>query len=601
MSGQSINIENNTGVINIYSNDDKDSEDAESVKIAAVDKYSSPLDASIDLSKWGKEHYRISFLLKNALIDQVLQRNYITFKDKKNAKKMFKKISDFIYEMKKEAEEELKHSAMIIPKIWNKLSNLQKENEIDEPESKDLLNRTQYQGHFNSATPNGLLIHPVEEHFPSHNGSVKTASNKRSVYKISSYNNLNKKLQNINQIIREKKIKTEQMESIVQDLCLSINDNELNKSIKKEAMRNIKSLFTSDDDEQWIYSHPKQTLQACYATKMLYEIEGLIELDIDDYDYFIFDADKTIWNGPFAASTSPPYKKTENGYGVIDSQNNEIQLNKIVIDFIINIKEKGKKVGIITKSEKEGVEHQDQPVILILKELGLLPYFEDMIAISKDMPKSSLIPEDEERILFIDDNVDNLIDVSKKTKADAVNSNDFEEIIEDTIEPLEVVQMKEGESIEDFKNWASNNEMLFQLKDNYILKGKIKKESNNKFYGWKQSKKREYIPEDKKPEKPKNNKKYNLDHKKPLWQGGDDKKENLQWVPEKDHQNKTKEEGSYSEGGDKKQKKLKNEGKFKEYQKECGEAKQKKDRETLGEEGYSKQQSEIAKKRWRKK
>ena len=136
--------------------------------------------------------------------------------------------------------------------------------------------------------------------------------------------------------------------------------------------------------------------------------------------------------------------------------------------------------------------------------------------------------------------------------------------------------MKKGEKLEDFAHWANKNEIIFEIENGFIAKGIVKESSQKNMYGWeKTSKKREYIPKDQQPEKPKGKGKMVLDHKKPLWKGGDDNKENLKWVPEEQHKEKTKQEGSYAEGGDKKQRHLKNDGDFTKYQKDCGKERQK--------------------------
>ena len=165
-----------------------------------------------------------------------------------------------------------------------------------------------------------------------------------------------------------------------------------------------------------------------------------------------------------------------------------------------------------------------------------------MVVIDHNIPKSVFIPKEGET-LFIDDDIRNVIDVSQNTHADVVKAD----------------------NIDWYRNAAH------------------------------------YVKEKNRPEKPKDGKDYELDHKNPRWRGGNDSKENLQWVDKDKHKNKTKDEGSFQEGGNKRHRKLKeNKDEYKEYQKGCGEKRQEKLRKELGEKGYSKQQSEIAKKRWNK-
>ena len=71
MSKQEINIQNNTGTINIYNSpESKNGEEERKISMAAVDKYSSPLTASISLTPWGNKNHRVSFLLRNDLFYQ---------------------------------------------------------------------------------------------------------------------------------------------------------------------------------------------------------------------------------------------------------------------------------------------------------------------------------------------------------------------------------------------------------------------------------------------------------------------------------------------------------------------------------------------------
>ena len=95
---QNINIERveSGGVVNIYGTEDKKQKNKESITMAAVDKYSTPLRAEIELSPWGKKMYRVSFLLYNDLISQVLQQNYLTYKSEEKAKEVFTELIDLM-------------------------------------------------------------------------------------------------------------------------------------------------------------------------------------------------------------------------------------------------------------------------------------------------------------------------------------------------------------------------------------------------------------------------------------------------------------------------------------------------------------------------
>jgi len=83
--------------------------------------------------------------------------------------------------------------------------------------------------------------------------------------------------------------------------------------------------------------------------------------------------------------------------------------------------------------------------------------------------------------------------------------------------------------------------------------------------------------------------------------GGSDKKENLQWIEKSKHKEKSKANGDFKDGGDKKTKHEKNKGKkkYKEYQSGAGKSRQQSERDQIGEKAYSAAQKSRADARWK--
>lgn len=325
----------------------------------------------------------------------------------------------------------------------------------------------------------------------------------------------------------------------------------LNK-IKLSSLNKIYPLLDKKNmqsAEYWI-SNNEKVLDDIYNSLGKYALKSISSQDnkvnIEDYDIFIFDADKTILEGELAMNMVPPFVKLDENI-LKDSEGKVIKLKEGVRESFIKLKALGKDLGIISHSEKEGIPHEEQPLLNVLKKFDILNFFNEMIVILSNYPKSMFIPK-EGRVLFIDDRIDNLIDVLSHTNADVIDADKIE----------------------------------------------YSKELDNK------QAKREYIPVKDRPEKPKDGKEYELDHKKPRWNGGSDKKDNLQWVEKNKHKNKSSNEGSFEYGGKDRHKKLKDKGEksYKDYQKGCGEEKIKQEREEIGEEAFSRKQRERAKKRW---
>jgi len=178
---QNINIQNNTGTVNIYGNPELESESKahRELTIAAVDKYSSPLHVDLDMTPWGDNKYRISFHLKNLLIGQVMQHEHLTFSSKEKTEEMMDSIYNFLKEIKEDSEKNYTHSAIIVPNIRKKMAEFKVKSELQDPDSLDLRVRCdnpEIYEDFQGGRPSGLVFHPVESHFPDHGGILQDSS-----------------------------------------------------------------------------------------------------------------------------------------------------------------------------------------------------------------------------------------------------------------------------------------------------------------------------------------------------------------------------------------------------------------------------------------
>lgn len=432
------------------------------------------------------------------------------------------------------------------------------------------------------------------------------------------------------------------LKGMVKQLLFSPYDTAEEQEIKRKALLKAREIFSGKSD----ISSIDFCIDRIGELAMIHLAKSYRSISANDYDVFIFDADKTIWDGPPAFKFEAPYQKIDENT-VQDSQGLKLTLKGNVRETLSALREMGKDVGLLSKSEKQGVPYQDQPVILLLKEFGILESFNEMISVNGDFPKSMFIPKNK-RVIFIDDDKDNLIDVKENTNADVADADDIEFmpsnlaesiymtktakvmlplVIDEDFEPIHVVEMSEYDeaeidsevepddlwyvNLEDFKNGIKQEACLeSKSKDDYpkvIMAGvqnpkailvRLTTSGVKKLGPMEIVAERKYIPQSERPKKPKGD--YQLDHKKPLWQGGENKKDNLEWIPKDTHKKKTQEEGSFEHGGDLHQKQEKSKGKkhYHDYQSGAAKEKVKQERSKLGEEGFSQLQRERAKKRW---
>lgn len=429
----------------------------------------------------------------------------------------------------------------------------------------------------------------------------------------------------------------------IAELCLpNYLDSRDGKTFKTKILLALKSAFSLKDDleiNKWISKnllHIQDVSDYLGEFGMYYYASKYKKITQDDYDIFIFDADKTLWDGESAYKFEEPITFDENT--AIDSNGLIIKLKDGVREMLAGLIGDEKRVGLVSHSEKENVQFQEQPVIKLLKGFGILDYFNEMIVVAKEFPKSMFIPN-EKRVIFIDDEIENIMDVVENTNADGVSPEDViysPSTIKESVVKTGTVKVsqnleygldfvplyvrsnnpklkpkdekyweeKEREILDQY--WYSSDKIessefqsfLDNMVSNGIEKNTVLELSSGldditlsaspinvliklTEIGMEKVSPNSYVeagrPRIKSkeiPKKPKGKGEYQLDHKKPRWKGGTDTKDNLQWIDKKKHKEKTKNEGSYEYGGKDRHNKLK---------------KQK------GEEGYSKYQSDTGK------
>ena len=483
MGNQTINIQTikDGAVVNFYNNDgDLKDKDNEEIRIAATDKYSSAMCAKISISPWGDgKMKKVAMLLENSLISLVIEQSHLVFETEKKAREIYAKIIDTINFYKKEAEIKLIHSSIVAAQIRQAMRLIEKTSgALHRPESDDLLIRFQGENALNTpGIPNGLLTYDPN-HFPSHNGIVKSASlapisGFLKIASLASKSSMNA----FNSILEKWSNKEFDTESYFKAMAITANDSHEERLIKRYALSRIRPLYASNDENWAIRNADKieESIDDLGKVTLIKSEESRV-VDFNSYDTFIFDADKTIWECEIpAGKTLAPYKKISEDI-VEDSNGNKFKLRDGIEKIIKILFKAEKELGVVSRSEKKDErDYSSQPVILLLKEFGLLPYFKKMIAIAADLPKSMFVNDD--RTIFIDDELENLEEVEEHSDADVIDAKDLdlEEIAKDIFgedKPVEVIELKEGETPEDFKGWAKEDEVVAVIGERLMIKAK---------------------------------------------------------------------------------------------------------------------------------
>ena len=664
MSNQGLRIENAGGVINIYVDNERASsiasaissdtekkdlvkeaeeekkhtiespdKDVATIRMASIDKYSSPLEANVILNRWGEDMYKVSFFVRNLLIGQVLENNHFVFSTKKKAKKTFDEIVDLMNEYKNKAEKGLVHSAIISSQIHKDM--MQFKGDFTQPDSDDLsyrYNNPEQMLALENGVPPGLLTYDPD-HFPMHNGIVRKASKDEDLIKIA---------RNIEDSFKVSESIKDSIKKFCQFMFVEPNEDFELATIKRTGLAQIRPLLSNykTKDESWLKvwaeSNPEKiqvALDSAYAVALqsLADKKDPSQIDIGTYDLFIFDADQTIWDSEVPAmATFPPFETIDENT-IVDSKGVEIKLKPGIRRFIQLLSKLGKGIGMISKSEKEGVPFEEQPALHALKKFDILDHFNELIVIDRELPKSIFIPSNmnQKHILFIDDSNENLIDVALNTGADVVDIQDLERRASDR----KWYKAAKSESLRIAGKYVSigSDGPCLPPMDYEIEKFDIKEKNGeyfvpeNKLSDWKENvwdemehehlsavsnswykeaKSDRYIPAKDRPKKPKDKTNLELDHKKPRHKFKNkedaDKKDNLQWIDKKKHKEKSKSEGSFEHGGKDRHQKLKNKGDYSKYQSDTAKKKIEKEKKEHGEKGFSQLQRDRVNKRWNK-
>lgn len=161
------------------------------------------------------------------------------------------------------------------------------------------------------------------------------------------------------------------------------------------------------------------------------ESEDLSSFDIRQFDTIVLDADETIWSCKTpdgstigAYRTRPPYRKSRGENTVIDCEGNTIEIRNGLRFSLQQLAKDGKSIYLVSKSELHGVAEEQQPVVKLLEVFGIRGLFEDVV-IDSDLPKSKYVEKLEDGdTVFVDDDKDNLLDVSLNTDATPVDASE---------------------------------------------------------------------------------------------------------------------------------------------------------------------------------
>ena len=429
MSDKELTIQNTEGgVINIFYDgappiapspapaqkiEAKEDENTKTIRMASIDRYSSPLEANIHMTPWGEDKHKVSLFVKNVLLGQVIQQDHLVYNTKEKAKEVFDKIASIMDGYREKAEKGLMHSAIISQQIKNDM--LKFEGDMTQPESKDLTHRykaQESQEALETGIPPGLLTYDPD-HFPYHEGIVKEAF--RGLFSGLGPRNSAAMVKRANKDISNETLDEFLFKSAsLIDNCLTsgdsnkdvigfyceymrpdTNDTEGISVLKKAGLVNLRPLFSNLKKKSdswlklWVKSNPeriRKAIDAAYGVafeKSANMLPKVNRIDISDYDLFLFDADMTLWDSDIPAyKMEEPYNLSDSNT-IIDGNGQELTLKSGIRDLLSMLRSKSKNIGLVSKSEDKSVPVESQPVIKILKILNILDYFNDITIYSK--------------------------------------------------------------------------------------------------------------------------------------------------------------------------------------------------------------------------
>jgi len=172
--------------------------------------------------------------------------------------------------------------------------------------------------------------------------------------------------------------------------------------------------------------------------KELEEAKDKIDRTIlDRYQSIIFDLDNTIWNcftsrgeSTGAYKTEPPYKLQSRGV-VVDIKGNIIELQEGVQELLEILDLTDKNLGIVSSGEKLidvnrkiGLPSAAQPSVMLLKKFDLYKYF-NLGVITKAFINKREYIKGIGKVLFIDDNNEQIQNVNEREDIDVLNRKSF--------------------------------------------------------------------------------------------------------------------------------------------------------------------------------
>ena len=162
----------------------------------------------------------------------------------------------------------------------------------------------------------------------------------------------------------------------------------------------------------------------------MYKVKDSI---FEPYTVVILDLDNTIWSCFDPRGNSIGAKHLEVPFVRIDEttfkdiRENIIHLDPTIKDVLEALDDYGIKLGICSRAALKDVTEIAQPAVELLKKADLWKYFDYTITIKPDIKKSEYVFSDSGKVLFIDDQQDNLQDVEQSGRADVLDRRRFKE------------------------------------------------------------------------------------------------------------------------------------------------------------------------------
>lgn len=153
---------------------------------------------------------------------------------------------------------------------------------------------------------------------------------------------------------------------------------------------------------------------------------------LENYNSVIFDIDQTLIDCFSSAGDSIGCYRTVAPYSLLsknvikDIEGNIIRLQQHVRDFLDILDENNINLGICSRGEKRDTPFAAQPTIMILKKFDIYRYFNLDIILKEKINKYEYV-KPVGKTLFIDDNEEQLQNVSSNPEIDILNRKAFDD------------------------------------------------------------------------------------------------------------------------------------------------------------------------------